>query len=39
VLTLANDAIDTQITVAPITDVFDGLETLVADLGLNSVPL
>jgi hypothetical protein len=37
-LTLADDAIDTQITVAPITELFTGLETLVGDLGLNSIP-
>jgi hypothetical protein len=39
VMTLADDAIDTQLTVAPITDFFNGLETLVADLGLNSISL
>ena len=38
-LTLANDAIDTQFTTAPIADLFNGLEALVADLGLNSIPL
>lgn len=39
VLTLANDAIDTQLTVAPIAEFFNGLEALVADLGLNSISL
>jgi hypothetical protein len=39
VLTLANDAIDTQFTTAPIAELFNGLETLVADLGFNSIPL
>jgi hypothetical protein len=38
-LTLANDAIDTQLTEAPLTTDFNDLIALVNDLGLNSIPL